>query len=202
MRLRQADGKQKYNFLPKFPLTDKKISPLPQRCCCRMGLLAAFGIWHRVSGYLASGIRSRRQSVPCWVAVGSILAMGKVPAIRCPHPYPLECTPGHISVDNSTNLLDCPHLAPSERSRSGGTVDNELQEPPQHPDTYRNIPDISQIHSGILIHNDSASAQIHTTTHSLYICILRLSIVNFIYTFCGCVKYFYICSNINCFNKL
>ena len=154
--------------------------------------------------------------------------MEKVPAIRCPHPYPLECTTGHISVLNSTNLLDCPHLAPSEHSGSGGTVDNELQEPPQHPDTCRNIPGISQMHSGILIHNDSASSQIHATTHSLYICtvhlhytpvlyicsidlhyisllyicILHHCFVNYIYIFCSYVKYFYICSNVNSFRKL
>ncbi len=36
----------------------------------------------------------------------------------------------------------------------------------------------------------------------LYICILHRYFVNFIYIFCSCVKYFYICSNINCFNKL
>ena len=133
--------KQKYNFLPKFPLTDKKISQPPQFIYCRKRLLAASGMRYPISGIGYSGIGHHASiGVPAWVsvrgdrvalawcAVGSIQAMEKVPAIRCPHPYPLECTPGHINVDNSTNLLDCPHLAPSERSGSGGTVDNELQE--------------------------------------------------------------------------
>ena len=52
----------------------------------------------------------------------------EVPAIHLPHHPTPECTPGHMTVDNPTKLLSCPHLPPREHPVEHPGVDNELQE--------------------------------------------------------------------------
>ena len=56
------------------------------------------------------------------------LVMRTLPAIHLPRQHAQEGPATRVSVDNSTKLLNLPHLPPPEHSGSGGTVLNELQE--------------------------------------------------------------------------
>ena len=54
--------------------------------------------------------------------------MSALPAIHLARQHAQEGPATRVSVDNSTKLLNLPHLPPPEHYRSGGTVLNELQE--------------------------------------------------------------------------
>ena len=56
------------------------------------------------------------------------LVISALPAIHLPRQHAQEGPATRVSVDNSTKLLNLPHLPPPEHSGSGGTVLNELQE--------------------------------------------------------------------------
>jgi hypothetical protein len=56
------------------------------------------------------------------------LVMRTLPAIHLPRQHAQEGPATRVSVDNSTKLLNLPHLPLPEHSGSGGTVLNELQE--------------------------------------------------------------------------
>ena len=56
------------------------------------------------------------------------LATSPLPAIHLPRQHAQEGPTTRVSVDNSTKLLNLPHLPPPEHYRSGGTVLNELQQ--------------------------------------------------------------------------
>ncbi len=59
------------------------------------------------------------------------LVMRTLPAIHLPRQHAQEGPATRVSVDNSTKLLNLPHLPPPEHSGSVGTVLNELQEQKQ-----------------------------------------------------------------------
>ena len=73
-----------------------------------------------------------------------LIFMIEVPAIHLPHSPLPECSPGAVTVDNSTNLLSCPHLPPPEYPVEHTGVDNELQEVWFIPDSILTVTQPSQ----------------------------------------------------------
>ena len=81
-------------------------------------------------------------SVPGWSSWLRFLI--EAPAIHLPHSPLPECSPGLMTVDDSTILLSCPHLPPPEPPVEHPGVDNELQEVWFLPDSILPMTQLSQ----------------------------------------------------------